>query len=89
MLMGDTARRRLEVINMGNSELFEQYLIEIKLKTRNKRNLISEEKLLKRFQDFLAECPPTKSLAKRFIAGFTNLSAGSVLRYASTIKGFM
>jgi integrase/recombinase XerD len=74
---------------MANSELFEQYLVEMKLKTRNKRNLKSEEALLKRFQDFLAEHPPTKAQAKRFIAGFTDLSAGSVLRYASTIKGFM
>jgi hypothetical protein len=70
MLMGDTARRRLKVINMGNSGLLGQYLVEMKLKMRNKRNPRSEDVYLKRFQDYLAKRLPTKLFAKRFIADF-------------------
>jgi len=88
MLMGGAIRRRLEVINMANPELFEQYSVELSLKIRNKRNLKNERVLLSRFEQFLAGHPPTISLAKRHIAGFEGAPA-TILRYASTIKGFM
>lgn len=88
MLLGGTARRRLEVMSMGNTELFEQYSIELGLKTRNAVNLRHERSLLSMFQTFLGERPPTAPLAKRFIAGFKGAPA-TILRYASTIKGFM
>lgn len=88
MLMGNAGRRRLEMMSINNSELFEQYSIELGLKTQNKVNLRHERSLLSRFETFLEGRPPSTALAKRFIAQFTGAPA-TILRYASTVKGFM
>jgi len=89
MLLGTSARRRLEVISMGNDELFTGYRSDLALRTRNARNLRCDLALLDRFRVFLADRPPSAALAKAFIVTYTDRAPGTLLRYATTVKGFM
>jgi len=82
MLLGTSARRRLEVISMGNDELFTGYCSDLALRTRNARNLRCDLALLDRFRVFLADRPPSAALAKAFIVGYTDRAPGTLLRYA-------
>ena len=90
MLMMDAdLKHRLEMMNLTNQQLFDQYAVELRLKNRNKRNQASELSLLRKFLDSLGDEPVSPAGAKRFLVTFSVLSPATVLRYASTIKGFM
>jgi len=76
-------------MHMENEEIFSQYADVLGLKIRNRRNLNYERILLSKFQTYLSDRKPSADLAKGFLATYTNRSPATLLRYSSTIKGFM
>jgi integrase/recombinase XerD len=73
----------------SNVEIFSNYEKELKLRIHSLRNLGLEKSLLRKFQDHLGERKPTVELAKQFISLYTDRSKRTLIRYATTIKGFM
>ena len=66
-LLGPEGRRRLELRNLSNHQLFAMYEADLILRIRNKKNLKNILNLLNRFKDFLGSYPPSEQLAKGFL----------------------
>lgn len=73
----------------SNDELFGLYEADLRLRVRNPRNLKQDVALLRRFEEYLAGFPPTKELAKGFLAQYAESKPRTLARHAATIRGFM
>jgi len=88
-VLGPQERRRLELRQMGNEELFRNYDNDLVLRLHNQKNLSDTRKMLGRFEAHLAGRAPSPELAKEFLAQFVNRKLRTLYRYAQMIKGFM
>lgn len=73
----------------SNDELFGLYEADLRLRVRNPRNLKQDVALLRRFEEYLAGFPPTKELAKGFLAQYADRKPRTLARHTATIRGFM
>jgi hypothetical protein len=89
MLLGPEGRKRLELRNLPNDELFRRYNPEIALRLAAPRNLHDTRKMLERFKTFLGGFPPSASLAKAFLAQYNDSAPCTIYRYAMMTKPFM
>ena len=89
MLLGDDARRKLELRHMRNDELFQLYETELVLRLRSQKNLEETKKLLQKFKEFLGEYPPSAQLARSFLSQFADRKSSTLRRYATRLRPFM
>ena len=71
-------------MSMPNDELFQLYDTKLVLRIHNQRNLNNDRKLLQKFRQSIGEQPPSPTLIKRFLSGYTDRSLSTQARYAST-----
>jgi integrase/recombinase XerD len=88
-VLGPEGRRRLELRNKSNDELFTLYDADLLLRVRNARNLNNERQLLAKFQQYLNGERPSAELAKVFLSYYAGRKPATLARYAATIKSFM
>jgi hypothetical protein len=88
-LLGPEGRRRLELKNLSNDQLFPLYFGDLALRITNGKNLKCIRALLHGFKDFLGEYPPSAELAKGFLAKYTGLSPHTWYNYVGELKRFM
>jgi hypothetical protein len=67
MLMGKDVKRKLELRNKPNGELFKLYDAEIVLKNRNLEARKEYKRILGHFEDYLGGYPPSTELAKHYL----------------------
>jgi integrase/recombinase XerD len=89
MLLGPDMRRKMELRQKGNTELFHLYSGELGFRLRSARGLHEAERVLAHFHNYLGEFPPTGQLAKNFLGQFSQRKATTRARYCSVIGGFM
>jgi integrase/recombinase XerD len=89
MLLGPEAKRKLTLRHLPNSQLFQQYDAELRLRLHNTKNLTDTQKMLARFGVYLGEMPPSAGAAKGFLAQFASKKPRTLYRYAQMIKAFM
>jgi integrase/recombinase XerD len=88
-VLGPQERRRLELRQMGNDELFELYDNEIVLRLHNPKNLSDTRKRLAEFKEYLGGRPPSPELAKAFLTRWADKKSYTRYRYTHMIKSFM
>lgn len=66
-VLGPQERRRLELRQMGNDELFKLYDNEIILRLHNPKNLRDTRKKLAEFKEYPGGRPPSPELARAFL----------------------
>jgi integrase/recombinase XerD len=89
MLLGREGRRKLDLRNKSNEELFTLYEAEIFLKNRNIDARKEYTRILSHFKDYLGAFPPSAELAKHYLSTFANLKTTTLYKYAAVVKGFM
>ena len=89
LLLGSDGKRRLELRQMRNSELFELYEGELAFRHRSPRGLHEAKRVLGHFQGFLGEYPPSPQLAKSFLSQYIERKPTTIARYAAVLKVFL
>ena len=89
MLLGKEGRRKLDLRNKSNDELFDLYQAEIFLKNRNEDARKEYTRILSHFKNYLGAFPPSAELAKHYLSKFANLKVTTLAKYVAVIKGFM
>ena len=74
---------------MSNHDLFKRYDTELLLRLHNKKNLSDIRKILSKFETFLAGRSPSPTLAKEFLAQYSDRKPRTLYRYAQMVKSFM
>ncbi len=82
-------KRKLELRNKTNSELFDLYDTELVFKNRSANSLREARRLLGHFREFLCENYPSSTLAKEFLRKYESRKTTTLARYAAVINGFM
>lgn len=72
-----------------NNELFVSYESEMVFRNYSPRRIREAKRILKRFQNFLEEYPPTPELAEYFLASIGDLRASTLARYADILENFL
>ena len=88
-VLGPQERRRLEMRQMDNEELFRRYDTELVLRLLNLKNLRDTRNRLAEFKEYLNGRPPSPDLAKSFIAKWVGMNSYTRYRYTHMIKSFM
>jgi len=89
LLLGSEGKRKLELRQKTNEELFSLYDGELIFHHRSGRGLHEARRMLRHFHNFLGEYPPTVELAKAFLGQFSDRKATTLYRYTAIIKSFM
>jgi integrase/recombinase XerD len=82
-------KRKLELRNRTNPELFSLYDTEVSFKHQSANGLREARRLLGHFHSYLGQYPPSAVLAKAFLSQFQNRKANTLARYVVVINGFM
>jgi integrase len=88
MLLGEDGKRRLRLRYMTNSELFSCYDSELVLRNQSRKGLYEARRILRHFEDFLGQYPPTPELGRKFLAQFVERKTTTKYRYTQIIGGF-
>jgi integrase len=88
-LLGPEGRRRLQLRNLTNEQLFKDYDSHLVLRLHNAKNLSDTRKILARFKKHLNGFPPSPELAKGFLVQFANRAPRTMYRYAQMLRVFM
>ena len=88
MLLGEDGKRRLRLRYMTNDDLFACYDSELLLRNQSKKGLYEARRVLRHFQDFLGQYPPTPELGRQFLAQFAERKVTTKYRYAQIVGGF-
>jgi hypothetical protein len=79
----------LELKQKSNRELFALYEGELAFRHHSAKGLEEAKRVLKHFQDFIGESPPSPDLAKSFLAQFTNRKPTTIASYGGFLKVFL
>ena len=82
-------KRRLELRQMSNHDLFQRYDNELVLRLHSAKNLRDTRNKLTEFKDYLDGCPPSPDLAKAFLTRYADKQPRTRYRYTQMIKAFM
>ncbi|MCL0104940.1 tyrosine-type recombinase/integrase [Dehalococcoidia bacterium] len=89
MLLGSDGKRKLRLRHKLNSELFELYDAQLILKHRSRPALDEARRVLRHFQDYLGQFPPSPELAAGFLSQFADRKPATLYRYHAIVNGFM
>ena len=91
MLLGEDGKRKLELRQKGNDELFPLYFqSELPLRLRSTRNTKETTAFLPKFHEFLGDFPPSPQLAKAFLSKYAAAwKTGTLRRRAGMLRQFM
>ena len=81
--LGPQDKRRLELRQMGNEELFQLYDTKLVLRLHNAKDLSDTKKMLVTFNAYLDGRSPTPGLAKSFLAQYANRKPKTLFCYLS------
>ncbi len=79
----------MQLRQMSNDQLFELYDSDLVLRIHNQQNLRGARRLLAQFQAYLGQWPPSKELAKGFLALYTDRKPLTLYTYSVTLGTFM
>jgi len=79
----------MALIDKTNKELFKLYDDDLVLRLHNDKNLAETRKRLIEFGEFLRGYPPSRELAKGFLARYADYNPFTLARYGQMIKAFM
>ena len=82
-------KRRLELRQMSNHELFQRYDNELVLRLHSAKNLRDTRNKLSEFREYLNDRPPSPDLAKAFLTRYADRKPRTRYRYTQMIKAFM
>jgi len=82
-------KRRLELRQMSNHELFQRYDNELVLRLHSAKNLRDTRNKLSEFRGYFDERPPSPDLAKAFLTRYADRKPRTRYRYTQMIKAFM
>jgi site-specific recombinase XerD len=88
-LLGPEGRRRLQLRQLPNDQVFSLYDSDLVLRIRNEKNLKSIRQFLAHFKAFLNDQPPSEARAKAFLALYKNRKPHTWYNYVGEIKRFM
>jgi len=91
MLLGEDGKRKLELRQKSNDELFTLYFqSELPLRLRSARNTEETTAFLRKFHKFLGDFPPSPQLAKAFLSKYAAAwKTGTLRRRAGMLRQFM
>jgi integrase len=89
LLVGPELRRKLELRNKTNQELFELYDAELIFRHQSENALREARRLLGHFHQYLGEFPPSVETAKGFLRQYSERKQTTFARYLAVVKGFM
>ena len=81
ILLGSDLRRRYNLRQMPNEEIFNKYYIQLRLRVQNEHNYQSYIYLLEKFRGFLGDRKPVPDLAREFVAGYFLSHSENVTEY--------
>ena len=87
--MGSEGKRKMRLRRKTNHELFQLYEAQLALRHRGRDALEEAKRVLRHFQEYLGEFPPSPELATVFLARFAEHKPTTLYRYHSIIKTFM
>ena len=88
VLMGPEGKRKLRLRHKTNEELFVLFDSQLVLRHRSRDALAEARRVLKHYQAFLGDYPPSPELAATFLAKFSERKPNTLYRYHSIIQGF-
>jgi integrase/recombinase XerD len=88
LLLTPEMRRKLELRQKTNKELFTLYDAELIFHYRTTKPLEEARRILGHFYDYLGEYPPSVENAKAYLAQFAKRKSRTLEKYASVLKAF-
>lgn len=89
ILLSNKDKGQLKLRQKTNNELFALYEGEMVFYNHSARRIREAKRILKQFQNFLEEYPPTPELVKYFLATFSNCKTSTLARYADILNAFL
>jgi len=89
LLLSPDMKRKLDLRNKTNSELFDLYDVELTFKNRSANGLREARRLLGHFQEFLCNDRPSLTRAKEFLRKYESRKTTTLARYVAVTNGFM
>jgi len=89
VLLGSDGKRKMRLRRKTNHELFQLYEAQLALRHRSRDALEEAKRVLRHFQEYPGEFPPSPELATVFLAQFAEHKPTTLYRYHSIIKTFM
>jgi len=87
--LGSEGKRKMRLRRRTNGELFQLYADQLALRHRSHDALKEAHRVVRHFQEFLGEFPPSPELAESFVARFAERKPTTLYRYHSIVTNVL